>query len=217
MQGPLQGRTPWKRTLCAGCRLIRRRPLGRANSKGRRITSAPPAARQSSTPIRPSTRNKYRIPRCDDSSAHARGSSDLARIRMYTRESVKVYLRPATVCILLLFGAGPAVTLACELACSDASGHAHHQPSHHNHSSEAVHASHTAGETPSITSFATKCDHAIAVAPAVTSMPVKVFAPVAVQTFTLASPASAHAGVTPFGHAIGGPPGVRSGPISLRI
>ena len=136
---------------------------------------------------------------------------------MYTRKNVKVYLRSIAVCALLLFGAGPAATLACELACSDASGHAHHQSSQHKHSSEAVHSSHTAGETPSITSSSTKCDHAIAVAPAVTSIAVKVFAPVAVQAITLASPDSARVGVTPFGYAIGGPPGVRSGPISLRI
>lgn len=136
---------------------------------------------------------------------------------MYTHEIVQVYLRPATVCILLLFGAGPAVTLACALACSDASGHAHHQPSQHNHSSEAVLASHTVGETPVVTSPATTCDHAIAVAPAVTSTAVKVFAPVAVQAVTFASPDSARAAVTAFGYAIGEPPGLRSGPISLRI
>lgn len=136
---------------------------------------------------------------------------------MYTRETVKAYLRPFAVCALLLLGAGPAATLACELACSDASSHAHHQPSEHKHSSEAVHASHTAGETSSLTSFAAKCDHAIAVAPAVTSIAVRVFAPVAMQALTLTPPDSAHAGVTPFGRASGGPPGVRSGPISLRI
>jgi hypothetical protein len=136
---------------------------------------------------------------------------------MYTRKSVKVYLRPIAVCALLLFGAGPAATLACELTCSDASGHAHHQPSQHKHSSEAVHASHATGETPLVTSFATKCDHALAVAPAVTSIAVKVFAPVAVQAVTFASPDSARAAVTAFGYAVGGPPGVRSGPISLRI
>ena len=136
---------------------------------------------------------------------------------MYTRKSVKVYLRPIAVCALLLFGAGPAVTLACELTCSDASGHAHHQPSQHKHSSEAVHPSHATGETPLVSPVAPACDHAIAVAPALTSMAVKMLAPAATQALTFVSPDSARSDIRPFGYAIGGPPGLRSGPISLRI
>ena len=136
---------------------------------------------------------------------------------MYTPGSVRALMRPLTVCVLLLFGAGPVATLACELACSAPSGHAHHQSNHHEHSSQAAQASHATGETPSVRPSAQACDHAIAVAPAVTSMAVKMLAPVAMQSLTFASPDSARSDIRPFGYAIGGPPGLRSAPTSLRI
>lgn len=146
-----------------------------------------------------------------------RRPTDLNRFSGYTRGRVRTLLRPLTFCVILLFGVGPAATLACELACSAPSGHAHHQSNHHEHTSQGAEVSHATGEKPVVSPFAPACDHAIAVAPAVTSMAVKMLAPAATQALIFVSPDSARSDIRPFGYAIGGPPGLRSGPISLRI
>lgn len=142
---------------------------------------------------------------------------DLSWMPVYTRESVGTLIRPLAVCVVLLFGAGPVATLACELACSTPNGHADHQASHHDHDSQGVHASDSTGETPSLRPPTSTCDHAIAVAPAVTSIAMKVFAPAAIPALKLAAPERGPADPMPVRHLSGGPPGPRSGPVSLRI
>ena len=146
-----------------------------------------------------------------------RRPTDLNRFSGYTRGRVRTLLRPLTFCVILLFGVVPAATLACEFACSAPGGHAHHPSNHHEHTSQAAEASHATGETPLVSPFAPACDHAIAVAPAVTSMAVKMLAPAATQALTFVSPDSARSDIRPLVYALGGPPGLRSGPISLRI
>ena len=136
---------------------------------------------------------------------------------MYTPGRVRALMRPLTVCLLLLFGAGPAATLACELACSTSSGHADHQASHHSHASQGVHASDSTGEAPTLNLTTSTCDHVIAVAPAVPSIAMKVLAPVAMPALKLAAPECVAADVMPVRYASGSPPGARSAPVSLRI
>ena len=143
--------------------------------------------------------------------------TDLNWMRMYTPGRVRALIRPLTVCVLLLFGAGPVATVACELACSTPNGHADHQASHHSHASPGVQPSDSTREVPSLRPPTSTCDHAIAVAPAVTSIAMKVFAPVATPALKRAAPERGAADVVWVRFASGGPPGVRSAPVSLRI
>ena len=136
---------------------------------------------------------------------------------MYTPGTVRTLMRPLTVCVVLLFGAGPVAILACELACSSPIGHGDHQSSHHQHASQVVQPPHQKADLPSLTAPASTCDHTIAVAPAVTSIVMRVVAPAAIQAVSLALPDSGRTYVTVLRHASGAPPGARSGPVSLRI
>ena len=140
--------------------------------------------------------------------------------QMYTQSTVRTLLRPVALCALLLVGAAPAATLACELACAAPGGHAGHhgsqQASHHDHSSASVHESSATADGASIVSLAADCDHDMAVAPALTSSAIKVFAHVAI-TATLVTPADRRSDLIPVRDVAGGPPGTRSRPLSLRI
>ena len=141
--------------------------------------------------------------------------------KMYTQSTVRILLRPVALCALLLVGAAPAATLACELACAAPGGHAGHhgseQASHHDHSSATVHESSATADGASIVSLAADCDHDMAVAPALTSSAIKVFAHVAITTATFVTPADRRSDLIPVRDVAGGPPGTRSGPLSLRI
>ena len=136
---------------------------------------------------------------------------------MYTHDSVRVFLRPIAFCVLLVLGVGPAATLACDWACAAPAGQAHDHAGSHEQSPEGLQASIATADTPSLGSFASTCEHAVAVAPAVTETGLKVFAPVAIPVLTLVSPQVDRGHVTLVAYAIGSSPGVRSGPLSLRI
>ena len=141
--------------------------------------------------------------------------------RMYTQATVRIFLRPVAFCALLLVGAAPAATLACELACAAPTGHhGHHdtgQSSHHDHSGAAGHDSAAAAGSASVVSLAADCDHVITAAPLITSAAVKIFAPVAAAAEVFVLSAEYRADVIRVRDVAGGPPGTRSGSLPLRI
>ena len=133
---------------------------------------------------------------------------------MYTDLQVPRYLRSTALCVVLLMGATPAVTLACEWACAPATDQAH-EHSHH-HGAGSTEAQNTPAG-PSLGASHTPCDHAGDVMAAVTGGSVKAFAPAI-------APAAAQdsAVLTSVTHKTAAamalsPPGVRPRPLSLRI
>ena len=134
---------------------------------------------------------------------------------MYTDLQVPRYLRSTALCVVLLIGATPAVTLACEWACAPeaAQGQAH---SHHHHGAASSEAQDTSAG-PSLGASHTPCDHAGDVMAAVTGGSVKALAPAIAPS---AAPDSAV--LTSATHKSAAamalsPPGVRPRPLSLRI
>jgi hypothetical protein len=136
---------------------------------------------------------------------------------MYTHEKVSGLLRPIAFCVLLVLGAAPAATLACQWACAPQSGQAHRHDGHHQDSSEAVHASQTTVDTAAVRSSESACDHRAVLAPALTSASVKVFAPLATLTADFEPSNIYHVVVSAGAYVTDSPPGARSRPLSLRI
>lgn len=134
---------------------------------------------------------------------------------MYTGLQVPRYLRSAALCVILLMGATPAVTLACEWACAPAVGQAHQHGEHH-HGAGASDATNTSAG-PSLGTADAPCDHAGEAMAAVTVASVKVFAPGVAQTADDGFAVPTSGILTTVAPAAPSPPGIRPRPLSLRI
>lgn len=143
--------------------------------------------------------------------------TDLNRVREYTHLTVRIFLRPVAFCVVLLFGAGPAATIACELACSSPSGHGEHgAAAHHSPAAEEDGAPGT-GEFPWLTSHASDCDHDVIGSPALTAPAVKVSAPAALNVLDAAVADIHYTETCAVASSTASPPGPRPGPLPLRI
>ena len=137
---------------------------------------------------------------------------------MYTGRKVTRLIQPVAVCVVLVWGALPGVTLACEWACRGDAGSAHEHATHQHHSTDAPD---TAAPAPAATSVASSerpCEHAAPSVTAVTTASVKVVAPVGIDVPRLEL--SVRPQVTTVAAADRGthsPPGARSSPLPLRI
>lgn len=127
-------------------------------------------------------------------------------------------MRPLSVCVLLLVGAGPAAALACELACSTPSGHGHHDAAPHHHAPAADDRAAGTGDVPLLDTRDPNCEHdVVGSSPAVTSSAMKVFAPIALDVLETAVSDVRSTDISPAASSTASPPGVRSGPLPLRV
>lgn len=143
--------------------------------------------------------------------------ADLNRLSGYTRTQVRTFLRPVAFCVVLLFGVGPAATLACELACSSPSGHGHHDAATHQHSSAVEDSASSTVDSPLLSTRPSNCNHDVVGSPALTSSARNVFAPIALDVLDTAAPDVRYTHISAIVSSNGSPPGVRSGPLPLRI
>jgi hypothetical protein len=140
---------------------------------------------------------------------------------MYTRRSVRSFIRPLGLCVVLVFGALPAVTLACQWACEAPDGPAtlaHYHGGHTEMAGPVDSSSSTTANGPTVRAGHPSCDHSILIDPGVTSAGFKVRAPSAIvveETAFRAALARTHVVAAPF--ASPSPPGARSAPLALRI
>ena len=145
------------------------------------------------------------------------GTSGLDGVRLYTRNQVRIYLRPLAVLVLLVIAAGPAAAMTCEVACSSTAsqGHEHNHGGDHGDMATAEHSPFVPWQ---LRSDAPACDHDGLTAPAIASSLLKVFAPVADGVFAVGGCQELTS--TRFAvnqRATASPPGIRSGPPPLRI
>jgi hypothetical protein len=133
---------------------------------------------------------------------------------MYTDLQVPRYLRSTALSVILLMGAMPTVTLACEWVCAPAAGQAHQHGEHHHGAGPTEAPDTSAG--PSLGTANAPCDHAGDAMAAVTVASVKVFAPgIAPTADHVAVPTSMI--LMTVASAAASPPGLRARPLSLRI
>ena len=134
---------------------------------------------------------------------------------MYTERQVKQFLRPVAVWVLLVFGSLPGVTLACQWACVENVGHAHHHTSHQ--ATEGSDASAVTTDGPSLVSSDMRCDHAAKATAAVTSTGLKLYAPAATELVAVGFAVQGPVVVPAEAHPTNSPPGGRSHPLPLRL
>jgi hypothetical protein len=134
---------------------------------------------------------------------------------MYTAQNVSHRLRSVALGVVLLLGAGPAITLACQWVCASHSRQAAHHAGHHGHSSNAVVASHTPVSAPAVRAPETSCDHGVQTATLTTGIQVfpPLWASLDARYALSVEPPSKFA----IPSAIGSQTGTRSAPLSLRI
>ena len=147
-----------------------------------------------------------------------RRSNDLNRLSGYTRVQVRTFLRPVTFSLVLLFGVGPAATIACGLTCSSPAAHSdHHGAATHQHQPAVAENAPSPDAVLLLSTRASNCEHGVMGRPALTSSPVKVFAPIALDLLAAPDPDPRHTRIAVVARSTAGPPGIRSGPLSLRI
>ena len=134
---------------------------------------------------------------------------------MYTDRKVNRFLQPVAVCVVLVLGALPGVTLACQWACAGALGPASEHAAHHQHHS--TEAADTSSDQPSVVGTEHSCDHVGTSVTAVTTVTVKVVSPVAVNTPQLHYEVPPLRAVVTANRGAHSPPGARSAPLPLRI
>ena len=140
---------------------------------------------------------------------------------MYTGRSVRSFIRPLGLCVVLVFGALPAMTLACQWACDAPDGAAtlaHHHGGHTEMAGPVDSSSSTTASGPTVRAGHPSCDHSVLIDPGVTSQSFKIVAASAVAVEETAFPAllaRMHVSAAPF--ASSSPPGARSAPLALRI
>ena len=136
---------------------------------------------------------------------------------MYTERNVIRFIRPIAFCVLLLFGAIPAATLACHWACAaPATEHAHHRATHE-HGADAPSFLVTPSDAPSVASAEQDCDHAATEITAAATTHVKLVARAATLTAGFAFATRAGVGIAAVAYGAHSPPGSRPPLLSLRI
>lgn len=136
---------------------------------------------------------------------------------MYTEASVKRLIQPVALCALVVLGAFPAVTLACQWACvRQVAGQTHHHATQHESPS---HPSHDAAPSTDlgVISEERPCAHAATAVSAISTFTFKAFAPIAVHAAVAASASPIYRGLIAVAVATPSPPGARSAPLALRI
>jgi len=137
---------------------------------------------------------------------------------MYTGRSVRSFIRPLGLCVVLLFGALPAVTVACQWVCDAPEGPATSAHHHGGHAQAGPSASSSTLDGPAARAGHPSCDHSVLIDPGVTSQGFKILAASATPVEETAFPAalaSMHVSAATF--ASPSPPGARSAPLALRI
>lgn len=134
---------------------------------------------------------------------------------MYTDRKVIRFLQPVAVCVVLVLGALPGVTLVCQWACTGAAGAATEHATHHQHHS--TEAPDTSSDQASVIGAEHSCDHVGTAVTAVTTVTVKVASPVAVDASQLQHEVSPLRAVVTANRGAHSPPGARSAPLPLRI
>lgn len=134
---------------------------------------------------------------------------------MYTYLQVPRYFRSAALCVVLLMGATPAVTLACQWACAPAAGQTHQHGEHHHGGGPSDATDTSAG--PSLGMADGPCDHVGDVTAAVTASNVKVFAADIAETTHHGFAVPTSMVPTTAALAAPSPPSIRPRPLSLRI
>ena len=136
---------------------------------------------------------------------------------MYTDASVRRLLQLVAACALLVVGALPAMTLACQWACAPRpAAQAHHHEGHHQVAASVIQVA-TDDTRASLTSTVQRCDHAEADFIAISPILAHLGAPAVTAVSTLFGellPIAMGAGAlitTP------SPPGTPPRPLSLRI
>jgi hypothetical protein len=136
----------------------------------------------------------------------------------YTANTLRFYVRPVAMCVVLAMTALPAVTLTCLWACGAAderagSSHAHHE------GGEAAHSSAAVTDTAAVRATHPDCDHATVLDPGVRT---EAFRLIVLSALTVAEPPLT--APSPRGRVCGAcftspsPPGTpQSAPIPLRI
>lgn len=137
--------------------------------------------------------------------------------REYTGGSVRRLIQPVALCVVVVLGAFPAVTLACQWTCvRPLAGQAHHYTGQNE---STIHASHhpASPTVRGLISAEPPCAHAEISVIAISTLQFKVFAPIAVQAAValLAPPIDRTAIFVAV--ATHSPPGARSAPLALRI
>lgn len=139
------------------------------------------------------------------------------RTAMYTTGSVKRLIQPLALCVVVVLGAFPAVTLACQWACvRQVADQAHH---HAGHNESTIHDSHHPAPPADLGFISAErpCAHTETSVTATSTLQFRVFAPVAVQAVVaLPAPPIDRTAIS-VAVATHSPPGARPAPLVLRI
>lgn len=134
---------------------------------------------------------------------------------MYTGRTVTRLIQPVAICVVLVLGALPGVTLACQWACSGVGKSAHHHATHHDDSTAAPDT--IASEATSVVGTVRLCAHSMPSVVAVMAASLKVLAPLATDVSGREFVAPSQVIVVAADRGTSSPPGARSAPLPLRI
>jgi hypothetical protein len=140
-------------------------------------------------------------------------------MRRYTGGSVRSFIRPVGLCVALIIGALPAVTLACQWACDApdavASSAGHHHGQQH---AEPAGPADDSSDGPALRGSLHGCDYSPLLAPGITNGIFKVPSLLAIAIADISLPfVPVELRASTLSFASPSPPGARSSPLPLRI